>query len=174
MHPQWPIPSPEKTCLDIGSCGETANLPNFPAYPRTGPSRVPLGALLRHEVWVMNAKDYHLAQTRPRVYVVGIRRQILDTLRMQFPSKPAAACTPPLDDFLDPTPDWAAGVTRLTAKQTANLDGQLQILASKMLLQERATEVFYRSRYTIWTFQQLNGETKRSRVKAHTIWFKRW
>ncbi|CAK0814650.1 unnamed protein product, partial [Prorocentrum cordatum] len=79
----------------------------------------------------VNATHCHLAQTRPRVYVIGIRSWILDAADTAFAERPQKCQPPPLHLFIDETPDWASGVSRLTEKQQENMEGYIALLGEK-------------------------------------------
>ncbi|CAK0814649.1 unnamed protein product, partial [Prorocentrum cordatum] len=103
-------------------------VPGCPDYPLT----FLLDCLTSpQKVWEVNATHCHLAQTRPRVYVIGIRRWILDAADTAFAERPQKCQPPPLHLFIDETPDWASGVSRLTEKQQENMEGYIALLGEK-------------------------------------------
>lgn len=67
-------------------------------------------------IWDIDAKDCYLPQSRPRVYTVGIKTNILQCDKAGFPDKPQAAGQVTFADFLEegPAEDPAPKTTKLS------------------------------------------------------------
>ena len=76
--------------------------------------------------WNLNSKDYGVAQHRPRIYIVGVRKKLLRSKLVMPPPTPHV----PLRHFLIPGLRNTA-LRNLTKHQRANLQGYMRRLQAK-------------------------------------------
>ena len=105
--------------------------------------------------WKMNSRDYGVAQNRPRVYIVGVRKSHMCRALV----KPVArAAAPPLKRFLSRGTS-VAGAAALTLKQRRNLRSYL-----KFLLPQRKNKNLKGTYAVVRVDRKIDGGFRQNRV----------